>query len=552
MPYHELVASLQKMCVLVTITYLASRTDAFARLLQRISRRRDKVLSFLFFSSLSLAEVLLAPHNPLVDTRIISATAAGLLGGAWLGLSVGVVTGVLGVMHTPWTLLDSLPPIIAGMVGGWIYQFRSSFAPKVVAGFLVGMLAHGLWLGIRFQRDYFVGSWDTLAVQYVLPMFLSGIGVALFLVIIGDMRAQRERIERSELARAIGLANRVLPNLGTGLNEEAATHIAEMARRLTGLPAVAIAVGGKLLAHSGEAAEYHLNAGIVPEVAVMAMSDGERHATEKRSTWCDHPGCPFGSAVAAPIRYRKDVIGAVVLFQARDAKFRPEIVDLGAEVAQFLANYQMQVTEIGSQARAVSRAELKALQAQVHPHFLFNALNTVAALCEIDPRKASELTIKLGQFFRSSFRSEVDLTSSVHDELVTVKSYLDIEKARFGDRLEIIEQIDLNAGSCRVPSFSVQPLVENAIVHGLSRKAGRGRLEIIIRIKNDSLLCCVTDNGRGFDVSELDWANNGSHALPMLRGRLERIYGDAFRMRIMSRLNEGTMACLRIPLNSNV
>ncbi len=525
--------------MLVTITYFASRTDAFARLLMRISKRRDKVLSFFFFSSLSLAEVLLAPHNPLIDTRIVSATAAGLLGGAWLGLAVGAVTSVIGALHMPWTVLDSLPPIIAGVFGGWIYQFKSAFAPKVLAGFLVGMLAHGLWLGIRFQRDYFVGSWDTLAVQYVVPMFLSGAGVALFLVIIGDMRAQRERIERSELARAIGLANRVLPSMSTGLDEAAAGHIAEMVRRLTGLPAVAVAVGGKLLAHVGEAAEYHLKAGIVPEVALLAMADGERHVTEKRATWCDHPGCPFGSAVAAPIRYRKDVIGAVLLFQTRDVKFRPELVDLGAEVAQFLANYQMQVTEIGAQARAVSRAELKALQAQVHPHFLFNALNTVAGLCEIDPPKASELTVKLGQFFRSSFRSAGEMTSTVQDELVTVKSYLDIEKARFGDRLEVIEDIDLDAYDYMVPSFAVQPLVENAIVHGLSKKPGLGRLQIIVRAKSDCLLCCVADNGRGFDVSTLDWVNNGSHALPILRGRLERIYGDGFRMRIMSRINEG-------------
>ena len=547
----ELVASLQKICMLVAITYFASRTDAFARLLMRLSTRRDKLLSFVFFSSLSLAEVLLAPHNPLIDTRIVSATAAGLLGGVWLGLAVGAVTGIIGALHMPWTALDSLPPMLAGAFGGYIYRFRSPFAPKVLAGFLVGMLAHGLWLGIRFQRDYFVGSWDALAIQYVFPMFLSGAGAALFLMIISDMRAQRERIERSELARAIGLANRVLPQMSTGLDEAAAVHIADMVRRLTGLPAVAVAVGQKLLAHVGEAAEYHLKAGIVPEVAALAMADGERHVTEKRATWCDHPGCPFGSAVAVPIRYRRDVVGAVILFQTRDVKFRPEVVDLGAEMAQFLLNYQMQAAEIGLQARAVARAELKALQAQVHPHFLFNALNTVAGLCEIDPRKASELTVKLGQFFRSSFRSRGELTSTVQDELVTVRSYLDIEKARFGDRLEVVEEIDEEAYDCLMPSFSVQPLVENAIVHGLSKKPGPGRLNIIIRVKDGCLLCCVADNGRGFDARTLEWTNNGSHALPILRGRLEGIYGDGFRMRIISRVNEGTMACLRIPLNRN-
>jgi LytS/YehU family sensor histidine kinase len=339
----------------------------------------------------------------------------------------------------------------------------------------------------------------------------------------------------------------VLPNLSTGLDTVAAKHTADMVRRFTGVPAVAVAVEGKLLAHVGEAAEYHLKSGIVPEVAVQAMTDGERHLTEKRSTWCDHPGCPFGCAVAAPLRYREQFIGSVVLFETRHVKFRPEVVDLGAEVAQFLVNYQLQTAEIAYQAEAVAKAELKALQAQVHPHFLFNALNTLAGMCEINPSQAADLTVKLGEFFRSSFRSERELVSTVRDELETAFGYLEIEKARFGDRLHVVEETDPAADDCPVPSFLLQPIVENAIVHGVSRKAGKGLVKILTRLRNGRLYCCVTDNGRGFHAAAESWKNNGSHALSMLDGRLERLYGKDYRLFVRSRKDQGTLVCIRIP-----
>lgn len=468
-----------------------------------------------------------------------------------MGAGVGVVTGLLASLHIDSSAADNLPPLLAGAVSGWVYRHSPAFAQKVFAGFLIGVLAHGLWLGVRLRQDYLIGSWDVLAIQYALPMLISGAGVALFLVIIGDMRAQRERIERSELARALGVANRVLPTMVTGFDEAAATQIAAIVHRLTGAPAVAVAAPGRLLAHVGEAADYHLKAGFVPDVALQAMDDLERHTTQKRSTWCDHPGCPFGTAVAMPLTYEGRAVASLVLYQLRQMRFRPEVVDLAAEVGQFLVNYQMRVVQAETQAQAISRAELKALQAQVHPHFLFNALNTLAGLCEINPSEAGRLTVKLGEFFRSSLRSERAVMSSVREELDTVRAYLDIEKARFGERLEVVEETSRQADECIIPSFSLQPLVENAVVHGISRKPGQGVLRIVTRINNGHLTCFVADNGTGFPEGARDWAERPGHALPMLKGRLERIYGSDYRLRISSSRDKGTVVCLQLPGNQD-
>jgi len=548
MVYRELLNSLEKICVLVAITYFATRTETFVRLLTQVPKAKDKLFAFGFFGLLCLAEVILSTVGSPLDARIISATAAGLMAGPLVGIGIGILTGAISALVSgPASAINGVPATIGGALGGWVFAYGSAYRPKIAAGFLAGALSHGAWLGMRFRKDFLVESWDVLAMEHVLPMFLTGAGVALFLIIIGDIRAQRERIERSELARAIGLANRTQPKLGVGLDESVARHIADTVRLLAGLPAAQITSTDRVLAHVGEGSDHHGTGDSLPEIAELSMRSGERQATDKRGRFCSRDTCSLACVAAAPLSYDGQIIGSTLLFETRGARIKPEAAELGAEIAQFLTNYQMQMAEIEAQAQAISRAELKALQAQVHPHFLFNALNTLAGLCEFDPRKAAELTVKLGEFFRSSFESEGDFLSSLQEELAVTRSYLDIERARFGDRLEVMEEVEPEALRCRLPSFTLQPLVENAVLHGLSAKAGRGRLRITVRLKGDRLVCWVCDDGRGFDASALKWRENTGHALAMLANRLDSIYSGTFGLRVRSRPDRGTTVCLWVP-----
>jgi LytS/YehU family sensor histidine kinase len=298
----------------------------------------------------------------------------------------------------------------------------------------------------------------------------------------------------------------------------------------------------------GEGSDHHGVGRSLPEIACAAMVFDEVSVTEKKGSFCESAECHLSYAAAGPIRYDGAVVGSVVMFQVRGYRIMPEVVELGCEVAQFLSTRQMQMEEIARQAQAVSKAELKALQAQVHPHFLFNALNTVAALCEVDPARATALTIKLGEFFRSSFRSDRGILSNLQEELASVKTYLDIELARFGDRMEVEQQIDLAAMNCALPSFTLQPIVENAILHGISKRSGRRKLRMVARVKNGRLIAWVIDDGRGFDASAVNWRENHGHALAMLRSRLDRIYGANCGFRIRSRPGEGTLVCIWVPV----
>lgn len=550
MDYRDLLKPLENICVLVAITYFASRTQTFARITSHTPRARDRFFALAFFCSLAVAEVFLNQQASPLDAKIVAATAAGLFGGVGVGLGVGAFMFVLAVLLLgPESRLEGVPAIICGLLGGWIHTYRAELSQKAAAAFLAGALGHGVWLALRYSNHVLVDTWDTIAIEHILPMAISGGGVSLFLIIMMDMRAYRERIERSDLARAIAFANRMLPGVGPGMNEQEAAHIAHTVRQLTNLPAVAIADGEILLAHSGLQPEQHAVGGPLPNLVHEALAEKRLRCSEKQGSICGRPSCVFTSAAVAPLIYNGGMVGAVIMYQIRGLKLKPDVIELGTEVAQFLTSYRLQLAEMEVHAQAVSSAELKALQAQVHPHFLFNALNTIAGMCAVDPEQAAELIGKLGQFFRRSLRTNTDLLCTLREEVDAVEDYLDIERARFGDRLEVVWETAPEALNAPFPCFALQPLAENAVLHGISKKTGAGRLRIAARIKGKRLVCWVIDNGRGFDVNTQARDSNSLHALSMLRRRMDRLYDGEFGLRIRSKPGEGTVVCLWVPVN---
>lgn len=205
------------------------------------------------------------------------------------------------------------------------------------------------------------------------------------------------------------------------------------------------------------------------------------------------------------------------------------------------------------------RTRLQFLQAQINPHFLFNTLNTIAAVCgEERAEKARNLVVQLSNFFRRLTRQESDFVS-LKEELDYIDSYLSIEKARFGDRLKIEKDVQLSdqAMSVAVPILSLQPLVENAIKHGLSKKSGGGTLYIKGRQENSDIIIEIEDTGVGMSEEMIRrFEANGNvgqsldeHAgigLSNIRERLKKNFGERFQMHLSSMLNQGTQIQLKI------
>jgi two-component system, LytTR family, sensor kinase len=211
-----------------------------------------------------------------------------------------------------------------------------------------------------------------------------------------------------------------------------------------------------------------------------------------------------------------------------------------------------QVRDRDQQTRAAALAEARALQARMNPHFLFNALNALAALSTVAPWKVPRATGRLRQFLRASFDQQERLLVPLEEELAVVRAYLDIESLRLGDRLKVEQTIDPGLLKVLMPPFSFQPLVENAVQHGLHSSPRAGRLQLAVRPTGPWLELSVHDDGQGVPSTEVEQLFFGErprvHALVLLRRRLQGLFGHSFQLEVRSGIGEGTTVAMRIPL----
>lgn len=206
----------------------------------------------------------------------------------------------------------------------------------------------------------------------------------------------------------------------------------------------------------------------------------------------------------------------------------------------------------------LSEAQLATLRARVHPHFLFNALNTIASLCRIQPRDAEAAVVQLGAIMRRSLEVEVHTAVPLSEEIGYVVSYLKIEKLRFGNRLEVIWEVDPEfASTTLVPVFALQTLIENAILHGVSPSTRPGIVRIVARKNEQHALLAVIDNGVGIDRiakrREPDAESSPPerlHGLQIVAQQLTLLYNGAACLRQFSCLDRGTCTVLVLPVSA--
>lgn len=213
-------------------------------------------------------------------------------------------------------------------------------------------------------------------------------------------------------------------------------------------------------------------------------------------------------------------------------------------VVQRMQALQTRARELSELA---ATAQLAALRAQLNPHFLFNSLNSIAQLIHVDPDRAETCVERLAELLRYVLkRAEKDFVP-LAEELDVTGAYLDIERARFDERLRVETDVEQTALATLVPNFILQPLVENAVKHGLSRKVGPGRVRIEAHTAHDMLTLAVHDDGVGMSDATLAHIYERGVGLRNLRDRLERLYGPTHVPAISSRPGEGTRVELRLP-----
>lgn len=386
----------------------------------------------------------------------------------------------------------------------------------------------------------------------------SALGTYLVVDYIQKHKGVKVKLDDHPIDPTLQIANETLPYLRRGLNEETAQKTAEIILKISDVSAVAITDREKVLAYIGECSDHHKAGGpIITYATKQAINTGELIIIkDKKGLQCPEKGCTLQSAVIAPLKCKGEVAGTVKLYQTRQGKLQPAVVKLAVAVAQLLG-LQMELAELDRQAQLVTKAELDALHAQINPHFLFNTLNTIITYSRTHPETARRLLIRLSSFFRQALKRHGHY-NSLREEIEYVNTYLILEKARFRGKLRIQRDIDPSLLDYQVPVLTLQPLVENAVKHGIQPKVGPGTVYITARLFNGEMLFIIRDDGVGIDRDRmpkvlLPWFGSGNGVgLSNVHERLKSLFGDDYGLRIVSEVNKGTSVYVRIPLKENV
>ncbi len=346
------------------------------------------------------------------------------------------------------------------------------------------------------------------------------------------------------MQRAVHAATTILPHLRRGLGPESAASAAGPLRTLTGADAVALAgTGDALLAFAGPGSDHH-RAGDPLDALIRAHRD-ERVHVEPRLP-CAHPGCPLRSAIVAPLAVRERRVGLLIALYERPGRVRLEESRVVAEAAA-LVSAMVELSEVEAQGERLARAELRALRAQISPHFIYNALAAVAAFIHSRPEEARELLIEFSEFIRYAFARQRPYVT-LADELQYVEKYLRLEQARFGERLRVRVQVDPEVLHAVVPVLSLQPLVENAVRHGVESRPGGGLVSIEGIDLGADVELRVSDDGDGIDPERAAEALAGRGpgiGLGNVHGRLQSTFGEGYGLVVEN--SGGTTVVMTLP-----
>lgn len=347
---------------------------------------------------------------------------------------------------------------------------------------------------------------------------------------------------------ALHLANLAAPPLREGLSAASATRAIGTIHKLLGVRAVAIADEAGWLACDGIALEQlHTLRPLVDEVMASGRS-GALSSRRGEGTGTDpETGAPWPAGVAVPL----DVDGAVVaVLVVLDTTTSAGLLRLAGEVAGFIST-QLAIAELDGSRRRAVQAELQFLRAQISPHFIYNSLTAIESFVRSDPDRARELLGSFADFIRYSFRSH-DEFATVAEELRLVDIYLDFERARFGERIMVTLRVAPEVLCVRLPALSLQPIVENALRHGLESVSRPGHVSIDVRDADADALIVIEDDGAGMDPDELRGVLAGSGSNPGigLRNvdeRLRAVFGEEAGLLVETGRGAGTKVTLRAP-----
>lgn len=550
-PFFEmLLAVFDRAALMLICLFFLTRTRLFRQLLQKEDHTPlelgivTAIFSlFALFSTYSGINV----EGSLVNVRVIAIMAGGILFGPWVGIVTGIIAGVHrylidigGITSVP-CLITS---IIAGISAGYI-NLKVKKEQRWRAGIVGGMLCESLTmlLIVLWAKPTELGL--DIVSQIALPMILGTVCIGLIVLLVQSVEDEKEVIAARQAKLALDIAHKTLPYF-RNINSESLATICDIIRQDIRADAVAITDTHQVLAYVGVGREAYP---IGREGLSRVTRESIRHGKIIIKNNLENPAAPqIHSQLVVPLWEKGEVTGALKIYYCHAHQITNTLKVMAVGLSQIIST-QMEVSRIEHLRQMADKAEMRALQSKINPHFLFNTLNAISSSIRLNPDTARQLIINLSRYLRYNLELNDELID-IRKELHQIQDYIAIEQARFGAKLTVIYDIDDDV-SVRIPSLLIQPLVENAIVHGIQPCKGKGVVVIAVKDQGDRVKISVKDTGHGINQETIDRVARNEmpgHNIGLLNvhHRVSLLYGEGLHIR---RLEPGTEIAFYISKN---
>lgn len=545
-----------KLGIIVLVAFFLSRSSLIKSFLQKakLSKKDMFIFSFVFgligiigtYSGVPVA-------GAIANSRSIGVIVAGLFGGPFIGIVAGLIAGIhrMVIPDGRFTAIAcGISTILGGVIAGYAKPYMMRAKKKWLFGVWLTILIEALQMGIILLiARPFPEALDLVKIIFVPMAFINAAGTGAFILLIQQIHEENEYNAALKASLSLKIASKTLPFLRKGLNQASATKVCEILYDYTGVSAVSITNKDRILGHMGLAADHHLPGGpLSTRITKDVINRGEYIlAHTKEEIGCISKACPLASAIIVPLYMKEHMLGTLKLYRAQAYAMTYSDIEMAKGLA-YLFSTQLELSQIAYQEELLVKSEIKALQAQIQPHFLFNALNTIISLCRTQPLKARDLLTNLSQYLRKSFTSSEPFIP-IEEELGHIRNYLSIEEARYVNRLQVTYDVDEKVAGM-IPPLILQPLVENALKHGFADQNKDCRLHIAIKDLAQDVAYEVTDNGKGMLLHEdgsplLAGGNSTGIGLSNVRSRLLTIYNR--QLSIESDSTSGTSIRFTLP-----
>ncbi|NCU17080.1 LytS/YhcK type 5TM receptor domain-containing protein [Pallidibacillus pasinlerensis] len=571
----------ERLGILLIIAFVMTRTPGFKSLLYRKYSLSMSLVHTLVFGIFGIASTMVGiviqenvkiSHSLIlfpvgddylvVSMSLVAIVIAGLLGGPLLGFGAGVIAGVHllflgGIGAEANALINPLTGLLAGLTARFFSNERVISPFKALFIGVFPPILHMQFLLI-FYLDHI--SMIEIVNTIGLPLILTNsTAIAIFTAMIGIVLREQENEAALASRQALTIAKEAIPFLKNDSELDVAKGLANLLFDRLKLAAVSVANQRTVLVHKGIGEDHHQNGDKINSIGAIRAFETKnlQISYEKSELKCIEKNCLLEAAIFIPI-IEDNQVTYLITFYFRKAEHISQVeLTMAQGIGQFLSD-QLNMVSTEKLKANIRDAELRNLQAQINPHFLFNTLQLIAGLFRENPTNARHITLQLASFMRFNLRLVSKSVVELEKECEHVEAYRDIIRERFKGRLQIYFSKPEDLSNIYIPPATIQPLVENSINHGLKQKIKDAKIEIVIKREKDRLIISVRDNGIGFPEEllaivgnkPLGSDQNGGTGLYNVNQRLIRLLGESSNLHFRNLNKGGSEVCFSIPISN--